>query len=323
MQVAEAAEIVGEAIIAAKREIQTWGEQAPTEVQLLIPGIENYIDAKISAGENVDELMAALNSKKMQDAVDTLDPLIALAENNPEQLAEALAVQKAIDEDKVFTDEKGMQHIIIDGTRKLPLKTEVLEALGTVNEAVEAVAESDSAMVVGMLLTGLRGVPGMVVEAAVGATIGDDIEEVKEVVAGEVSAWGVDKNTDEFGEDLADEQRYGDGEIHTDVAGGSVLVVDLVAAAVLGAAAKKLSGKGGDKSEGNNDTPDNNSSVVNNGEVGDNTDVASGSGSPNGGAKLDNKVEKPTDPSIKNSDIDFAKDTDVSNYFQQNRQFWK
>ena len=240
-----------EGAVAITREIKTWGDQAPENVQLLMPGIETYIESQILAGEDVDQIMAALNSDELTDAVNMLAPLIELSETNPELLKETMAVAKAINEDAPTFDENGREYVTINGTDKIPLKAEILDSLGIVNEALKAVSESDSTAVAAMLLTGVKGLPGMIVEAAVDAVVGDNIEEVKAYASDKISTWGTDKTSEDFYESLAEEQKFKDSDFHTNVDGGSELVVELAAVALVG---KAVTNKGSKETSTSNDT---------------------------------------------------------------------
>jgi hypothetical protein len=89
---------------------------------------------------------------------------------------------------------------------------------------------------------------GMIVEAAVGATIGDEIEKGKAVGVGKITTWGTGRAEDEFAEDIADEERYEHANISRNIEGGAELVIDAFTMAALGLGALK---KGHGDSGGN------------------------------------------------------------------------
>src|SRR5690606_24609438 len=73
---------IADAVVAAKREIQTWGDQAPKDIQAFVPRIENYIEDQIRKGVNVDGLIDTLQSPAFKEATEKLQPLVELVENN-------------------------------------------------------------------------------------------------------------------------------------------------------------------------------------------------------------------------------------------------
>ncbi|WP_417440283.1 hemagglutinin repeat-containing protein [Idiomarina sp.] len=233
---------VADAVVAAKREIQTWGDQAPEEIQAFIPGIENFIEDQIINGKDVDGLLNAVKSEEFKEAAEKLQPLVDLVQNNPELLEEALEAGKEIRPDQIVKNADGVETIVVTGNRGIPVKTEVLHAMGIMNEAVEAVMESESGQMVQLLGAALGGLPRLVASTAVDQIAGDELAELQQNAAVAIGAWGTDRSSGEFSEDVADEQIYKHSEFYQTVEGGASLSMNLAAILITG---KVVSGKKG------------------------------------------------------------------------------
>jgi hypothetical protein len=239
-------EEVAEAVVQVKREIQTWGEQAPKDIQVFIPGIESFIEEQIRKGVDVDDLMDTLKSPEFKAAVEKLKPLVELLENNPEQLQAALAEAKKITPDQISVNADGLTVIDIKGSKEIPIKTEVLHAMGILNQAVETVMQSESGQMVQLLAAALGGLPRLVASTAIDEIVGDELAELQKNAAIAIGAWGTGRSSAEFSEDVTDEQIYKDRNFFQTVEGGASLSMTLGNILLIG---KAVDGKK-DSSEG-------------------------------------------------------------------------
>jgi hypothetical protein len=241
-------EEVAEAVVQVKREIQTWGEQAPKDIQVFIPGIESFIEEQIRKGVDVDDLMDTLKSPEFKAAVEKLKPLVELLENNPEQLQAALAEAKKITPDQISVNADGLTVIDIKGSKEIPIKTEVLHAMGILNQAVETVMQSESGQMVQLLAAALGGLPRLVASTAIDEIVGDELAELQKNAAIAIGAWGTGRSSAEFSEDVTDEQIYKDRNFFQTVEGGASLSMTLGNILLIG---KAVDGKkDGDSSSG-------------------------------------------------------------------------
>lgn len=246
----DALEQISDAIVAATREIQAWGEKASPEIQVFIPGIEEFIKESIRQGINVDGLIEALGSEEFKAATEKLQPLIALVESNPELLQQALAEakEKEIEPGQVRLNDDGTETVTINGHRGIPVKTEILHAMGVVNEAVEAVLQSESGQMVQLLAAALGGVPRLVASVAIDEIVGDELEALQKNAAVAIGAWGTGRSSVEFEEDVTDEQIHKHQNFFQTVEGGGNLTITLAAIVIGGKVPAK--GKDSDSSSG-------------------------------------------------------------------------
>lgn len=249
-QVAAVAEKVAEVTVAVKREIQTWGDQAPVAVQAVLPEIEAFIDQAILDGKDVDNLLQEMNTDRAKESIAAFAPLAELAKTDPQVLKAQLAAGLEV---KFITDEQGEDRITITGTGDVAAVTQVVDGVNSLMKVIDS-APDEIATVTNMVLTAAGGAAAIVTEVVMGilaqteagqavlAKLGDGMKTLSSHV-GTIAA-GSD-NIDEFTDDLTAEKRYGGSDFFDSMQGGGEGVVTL-AAMLIGLKGLKGKGKGGE-----------------------------------------------------------------------------
>ncbi|QPG07196.1 hemagglutinin repeat-containing protein [Salinimonas marina] len=226
-EIAEDVKGVAEKIVAAKREIQTWGDQVPPELQTLLPEFETMVEAAILEGRDIEPLKELFEDPNLIASVKNFAPLANLADTDPELLKQQLKEGIAV---SVAPNEQGedVLHITVKGTGNVPAVTQMVDGINSLMKVAESVPE-DAAKVMEMALVAAGGAASIVMEVTTevaaqteaGQTLLTKVNTGLETLGNVVGSVAAGSDTlDEFVQDVAAEKQHQDSDYYRSMQGG-------------------------------------------------------------------------------------------------------